>query len=360
MLLDGIAEGRGWTREQALRLIDTAPHLDRDALAAGYVDAVLNEEGLPGYLGSQHLTPWEQARRRLYLKPERKSERYVALLDISGLMMQGESSQPPADLPVPFIGGARAGDRTVVRRVRQLMKREQAAAVVLFIDSPGGVAIAAEAMASALDELAKDRPVVAYMNAVAASGGYYVATPARWIVAQPGTITGSIGVVAAKPVTGGLLDRLHVKSVELTRGPNAGFYSSRAPFTDEQRAQVDAAIRRIYELFVSRVAQSRGMSAAAVDEVGAGRVWTGAQAKIHGLVDELGDLRAAWAKACQLAGLPEDTPLVMVESKGGALPPQLAETPVPAALNYLRDNVRAIASGAPQVLLPVWWRSLIK
>lgn len=361
MLLEDIAAGRGWTRETARRLIDAAPHLDSDALAAGYVDGVLNEEGLPAWLETKQLVPWAQARKWLFMKAQPAYDRHIALLNISGLMMQGESARPPIDLPVPFIGGARAGDRTVVGRVRRLMKQENVAAVVLFIDSPGGVALAVEAMTSALDELAKSRPLVVYMNAVAASGGYYVATPARWIVAQPGTITGSIGVVSAKPVTDGLFDRLRVHSVELSRGANATLYSSREPFTNAQRAQVRAGIERIYQLFISRVARSRGLSEQAVDEVGGGRVWTGAQARTHGLVDELGDLRAAWVKACQLAGLPEDTPLIMADAKSGALPPQLAETPVPsAALAYLRDNALAIASGTPQTLLPVWWGSKVQ
>ncbi len=358
-LLDGIAEGRGWTRAQAERLIDTAPHLDRDALAAGYVDAVLNEEGLPGLLETKNLVPWSEAESKLFAKVRRPHDRYVALLSISGMMMLGESGGPPGGLPlpIPFIGGARAGDRTIVRRVRSLMKDSDAAAVILFVDSPGGVAIAAEAMTSALDELAKTRPVVVYMNAVAASGGYYVATAGQWIVAQPGTVTGSIGVVTAKPVTGGLLEKLHANAVEITRGANASLYSEREPFTEAQRAQVRRSIEHIYALFLERVARSRHMTTEAVDAVGGGRVWTGAQAKIHGLVDELGTLETALVKARSLANLPDDAPLLVFEGKARPLPPQLAETTIPgAALRYLNDNLRALSTGA-QVLLPFYVRT---
>src|SRR6185369_2876135 len=140
-------------------------------------------------------------------------------------------------------------------------------------------------MTSALAELAKDRPLVVYMNGVAASGGYYIATPARWIVAQPGTITGSIGVLTAKPITRGALERLRVNTVELTRGANASIFSDSAPFSDAQRAQMRQLIEHVYQQFIQRVADSRKMSVEAVDAVGGGRVWMGVQALERGLVD---------------------------------------------------------------------------
>ena len=160
-------------------MIDTSPHVDTAALAAGYVDALLNEEGLPDHLKTKHLIPWRDADKKLIVKRPPRADKYVAMLKISGLMIPGESSAPPVDVPIPFIGGERVGDLTVVRQVRELMRNKSAAAVVLFIDSGGGAVVAAEAMTAALEELAKTRPLIVYMNAVAASGGYYVATPAR-------------------------------------------------------------------------------------------------------------------------------------------------------------------------------------
>ncbi len=354
MILNGIAEGRGWSPEQAQALIDTSPHPAEAALAAGYVDAVVNEEGFAGYLQNKHLHVWKDADRKLLLRRAPHGDKHVALLTISGLMMPGESMNPPIDLPIPFIGGERVGDQTVIRQVRALMKDESAAAVVLYIDSGGGAAVAAEAMTSALDELAKQRPLVVYMNTVAGSGGYYVATPARWIVAQPGTITGSIGVVTAKPITGGLREKLGVNTVEFTRGANASLFSDSAPFTDAQRAQMRASVEAIYRDFVARVARSRRMSAEAVDAVGGGRVWTGEQALQRGLVDQLGDLRAALAKARELANLPDDAPVALVAGKARPLPPQLAPDPA-AALRYALDNARALASGAAQLISPIHW-----
>lgn len=356
-IVDGIAAGRNLTPEAVRVMIDSAPHLDDAAVSAGYVDAVVHEEGLAAHLGAKHLTLWRDAKRRLLVKMKPAADKHVALLRVAGLMFPGESAKPPADIPIPLIGDERAGDVTVVRQVRALMKDESAAAVVLFIDSGGGAVIAAEAMTSALAELAKTRPLVVYMNGIAASGGYEVATPAQWIVAQPGTITGSIGVITAKAVTGGLREKLYAHSVEMARGANAGLFSDTAPFDDAQRAQIRTSIEHYYAQFVRKVARARQMSEEQVDSVGGGRVWTGAQALTHGLVDQLGDVRTAIQKARELATLPDHTPVVIVEGKSRPLPPQVAEAANPAAyLNYCLENALAIASGTMQALLPFWWR----
>lgn len=131
------------------------------------------------------------------------------------MIVDGKSASPPADtpVPIPFVGGERLGDMTLNQQVRNLMKDEQCAALVLYIDSGGGSASASESMASALEEFAKTRPLVVYMGGVAASGGYYIATPAHWIVAQSGTITGSIGVIMGKLVNSELLQKLKLNAV---------------------------------------------------------------------------------------------------------------------------------------------------
>lgn len=358
MLVSGIAEGRRLSSGAVRAMIDASPHLDSDALAAGYVDAVRTEEDLHRSLNSEHILTWTAAERKLRSIWRKPSEKVVALLALNGLIVPGESGTPPVDLPIPFLGGARTGDLTFVQQVRALMKNKAAAAVILYIDSGGGSALASEAMTSALLELAKDRPLVACMNGVAASGGYYVATPAQWIVAQPGTITGSIGVISAKVVTHGLFERLRVNRVEITRGANASYQSDHAPYTDEQRARAFRSIEHIYRQFVSHVARSRRLSPEAVDAVGGGRVWTGEQALAHGLVDELGDWRAALKKARELANLPDHAPLVWVGGKSKPLPAQLAQSAQPgAAVIYLAENLNLVASGAPQAIMPFTWLS---
>jgi protease-4 len=358
ILVDGIAQGRKQSPEVVRAMIDSAPHLDEEALKAGYVDAVLTEEDLHRRLDSKYLLPWSEADKKLFKQWPKPFEKYVALLRVGGTMLPGESARPPVDLPIPFIGGERAGDLTVVQQTRALMKNKAAAAVILYIDSGGGAVITAEAMTAALVELAKDRPVVVYMNSVAASGGYYIATPAHWIVAQPGTITGSIGVISAKAITSGLFDKLRVNRLEFTRGANATYSSDAVPFTDEQRIRAFQTIQHTYRQFIGKVARGRKLSEEAVDAIGGGRVWTGAQAKDNGLVDELGDLYTALAKARQLAHLSDDAPLVMLRGKGKSLPAQFSDQAKPAAvLDYLQTGVNGLYNGSPLMLMPFTWET---
>jgi protease-4 len=191
---------------------------------------------------------------------------------------------------------------------------------VLRVDSPGGSVIGAETI---WREVARVRdsgkPVVASMGARAASGGYYVSMAADAIVANPGTITGSIGVVAGKLVAGDLKKRLGVGSGAVRTNANADVWSVNTPYTPGQHAQVEAEADLIYDEFVQRVAQGRNLSVEKVDVVARGRVWTGADALERGLVDELGGLRTAIARAKILAGLDIDEDARIVTYPGSSL-----------------------------------------
>ncbi len=360
MIVKGIAEGRDMSADAVREMIDNAPYTDQTALEKGYVDALVNEEGFAAHLNTRrdHITTWDTAKKQLFLKWNPPTEKFVALLPIVGAIVDGESASPPVDVPVPLLGGERAGDLTVVQQIRRLMDNDGVAAVIVYVDSPGGSASASEAMASALDELAKTRPVVVYMNGVAASGGYYVATPAQWIVAQPGTITGSIGVVSGKPTTQGAFEKLRINRIEFTRGANADFASDQHPYTEAQRQQTRDAIESIYHQFTGRVAASRDMSQEAVDGIGGGRVWTGQQAIENGLVDELGDLRTALNKARELANLPDHAPLVLPNPQRNRdkLAPRLAEQVDPAAgLKYMHTSLKLMFNGRAQLLSPLFF-----
>lgn len=356
MLVEGIVAGRNLTVEAVQSMIDAAPHLDTAALTNGYVDAVLNEEELSRHLQVEHLLPWDEAQGKLFKQWKRSQPKYVALLEIKGTMIAGENQSPPPvplPIPLPVVGDDMAGDITIVRQIRHLMQDESAAAVILYVDSPGGSATAAEAMTSALVELAKTRPLIVYMNGVAASGGYYVATAGHWIVAQPGTITGSIGVLTGKLISSGIFEKLHLNRLDFERGASASIFSDAAPFNETQRSTVRAMIERIYEQFVKRVAESRKLTVEQVDAIGGGRVWTGIQAKANGLVDELGGLDVALKQARERAKLPDDAPLIVFQGDDAPLAPQLAKKLNPAAgLYYLYQGVRKTLNGSAQVLLP--------
>ena len=357
MLLEDIAEGRNIEVDAVRRMVDQSPIIDKAALEAGYVDGLVNEEGLSKHLNAEHIVLWEQADSMLPLRIPRPTNNYVALLRAAGTIIPGESANPPIELPIPIVGGERMGDLTIVRQVRNLMTDDNCKAVVLYIDSPGGVAVAAEAMTSALNELAKQKPLVVYMGGVAASGGYYIATAADYIFAQPGTVTGSIGVVMMKLITSEALRKINFNPYLYERGKHAGIYSPAQPFSAEERNILMRSIENLYEQFVERVAAARKMKPDSVDKVAGGRVWTGKQALEHGLVDELGGLHEALNKAREMANIPLDSPIGIVRGSGKPLPAQIADSLDPAAaLRYWHDNLLHLASGHNLMLMPFEWR----
>jgi protease IV len=352
ILISGIANGRDLGHNDVKAMIDNAPYTDKQALEAGYVSALVNEEGLAAYLNAEDIVLWEEADGILPLKMPRDGAHYIAVLPAVGAIMPGESANPPVDLPIPLVGGERLGDATLVRQVRNLMKDDRCAALVLYVDSPGGSAAASEAMAAALDEFGKEKPIVVYMGSVAASGGYYIATPADYIFAQAGTITGSIGVIYMKMINNEMLKKLRFNPFYYQRGKNADIMSPVSRFDETQRAKVRSAIERIYERFVERVAASRKMKVDSVDAISGGRVWTGQQALENGLVDELGGLYEAVNKARELAKVSMNTPMGIVRRAGKPLPAQVAEQADPAAtFRFAIESLDAF-NGVHLMLMP--------
>jgi protease-4 len=358
-LIRGIAAGRRRDETGARAIVDHAPYTDLEATDAGVVDKLVSEEDLPVHLGSQEtptcLSHWEDARKRLLRRPITRPGRYIALLRIEGDIIDGRSGRPPLKPPMrlPLLLNDRAGDLSVVQEARRVLTDKRAAAVVLYIDSGGGSATASEAMAATLGKIAAKKPLVVAMGSVAASGGYYIATPARWIVAQPGTITGSIGVLNGKLVNAGLLAKLLFNRETISRGKHATLLSVERPFSEEEREALWRQIKRTYEVFLNRVATSRKMSREAVDAVGGGRVWTGRQALERGLVDELGGLETALAKARQLADLDDRAPVR--EIKAGKQPLAPAPASSLALAHYAIQGLQQLGSARALLLCPLIW-----
>jgi len=354
--VDGIATGRGITAEEARALIDGGPYSGTAALEAGAVDALLGEEELPKHLGSNkpaRLVDYGSAKKRLLLPPLKMPGKYVAVLRIAGDIIDGRSAQPPVKPPfrLPLLFSERAGDLTVVQQARALAKNKRAGAVVVFVDSGGGSATSSEAMAAALQEVAKKKPVIVSMGDVAASGGYFVATPGQKILAQPGTITGSIGVLAGKLVNAGLYEKLLWHREVVSRGEHAELFASSRPFTEQERRGLFEQISRTYDVFLDRVMTSRGMTREAVDAVGSGRVWTGRQAKEHGLVDELGGLDLAIQRAREKAGLGRRSRVVEVKAGRKLLAPAAAGAST--WLRYAAEGLRMLRAGNVLAVCPV-------
>ncbi|TMF03036.1 MAG: signal peptide peptidase SppA [Chloroflexi bacterium] len=343
-IAEAIREGRLLDADGALQVIDGSPYTDEQAVARKVVDAVLSEEQLPLHLSSGaevRIGDWDQARRHMSRPaPRLRVGSYVAIIRIQGTIIDGRSGRPPVAPPVeiPIVGDPRAGDLTVVQVARQVAADRRAAAAVVYVDSRGGSVTASEAMRQALVVVAAKKPVVVAMGPVAGSGGYWVATPGRWIVARPGTLTGSIGVLTGKLVTGGLWAKLLVNRETVAEGRHALMEGDEKPYTAEERQIVQSMIDRAYGMFLDVVASARGVTRGDVEPIAGGKVWTGAQALERKLVDELGGLDAALAKARSLAGLPDTALAFEVHPPKRALAPQ----PLPTAgalAGYLLEGV---------------------
>src|SRR6478752_2665462 len=315
-----VAESRGIPSEAVDALADRAPLLRDDAVAGGLVDRIgFRDEAytrIAEMAGVQDISgdpDAKDASPRLYLSryartnrpelppvpvPGRRPKPTIAVVTLDGPIVSGRGGRQFSPM-----GTSSAGADTIAAALREAAAADDVAAIVLRVDSHGGSVTGSETIWREVVRAREGgKPVVASMGAVAASGGYYVSTAADAIIANPGTITGSIGVVTGKLVARELKGRLGVGSDSVRTNPNADAWSINQPFTDEQHAHVEAEADLFYTDFVERVAHGRKMTVEAVDAIARGRVWTGADALERGLVDELGGLRTAITRAKVLAG----------------------------------------------------------
>ena len=365
----GIAESRGLAAETLDGIADRAPLLRDDALASGLVDRIgFRDEA---YLRIIELTGGEipgadsgadsdTAPPRLYLsryagirKPSvpgrnrlgRSSPQTIAVVTVAGPITSGRGGPQM----LPFSRSSAGGD-TIAAALREAASDDEVKAVVLRVDSPGGAVTGSETIWREVSRIrSAGRPVVASMGGVAASGGYYVAMAADTIVANPGTVTGSIGVVTGKLVARELKERLGVGSDRVRTNANADAWSVDDRFTPEQHALVEAEADLFYDDFIGRVAQARGMSIADVDALARGRVWTGADAFERGLVDELGGLRTAVRRAKILAGLDVDAEVRLVSFPSSSvrdyLRPRTSSQPAAVSLSDVAAQLFGSVAG---------------
>jgi protease-4 len=348
-----VAESRHIELAEVNALADQAPLLRDAAVEGRLVDRIGYRDEAYGRIAELVGAPSDSgdadgpdAPPRLYLSrypragvsvptpplPGRKSKPTIAVVTLAGPIVSGRGGRQLS----PF-GTSSAGGDTIAAALREAGADDAVSAVVLRVDSPGGSVTASETVWREVNRLREaGKPVVASMGAIAASGGYYVSMSADAIVANPGTITGSIGVVTGKLVARDLKDRLGIGSDSVRTNPNADAWSVNKPFTDEQHAHVEAEADLFYTDFVQRVAQGRNMTVEDVDAVARGRVWTGSDALERGLVDELGGLRTAIDRAKVLAGFDADTEVKLVSLPGSSwvdmLRPKPSSQPAAASL----------------------------
>jgi protease-4 len=359
-LVRAVGESRHVAEDAAAKLIDSSPYTDSAALDHRVVDGLLPEEQLPDHLGEgeqlARIATWDQSRRKLpSRRPTSGRGTYVAVMRVEGTIVDGRSGRLPIAPPieVPLLGEDRAGDLSIVPLARQVAADRHAAAAVLFVNSRGGSATASEAMRQAIDLVGKRKPLVIAMGAAAGSGGYLVATPGKWIVARPGTLTGSIGVLTGKLVTGGLFSKLAVNRETIAFGQHVTLEGDDDPFTDDERRIVQHEIDRVYELFIEAVGSSRGMTHDEVHPIAAGRVWTGSQALERNLVDELGGIEAALRKARSLAGLDDATPAREVRAPRKPVPPRALPTAA-GLVAYLLEGIALLSRASALTVMEVF------
>lgn len=339
-----IAAARGLAPAEVERLAATAPLGAEDARDAGLIDRIGYRDEVYAHARETagadvdllFADRWSPRPRRAAALVNRRRG-YVALVDAHGDIVAGRSRQTPR--------GRQIGSDTVSAALRAVRRDERAKAVLLRVDSPGGSAVASDTIWREVDLVRRaGTPVVVSMGAVAGSGGYYIACPADVIVAQPGTITGSIGVLGGKAVVSGLLEKLGLGTGAVEHGGSARMFSARRGFSDDERERLGRMLDRIYEQFLERVAAGRSMSRDAVHEVARGRVWSGSDAAGNGLVDVLGGLRDAAGIARDRAGLAADAPV-----RPALQVPPLARIGRPRS----SEDPRALAAaGRPVTLVP--------
>ena len=304
-----IAQARKKTPEEVRALIDNAPYSGAQAKEAGLIDDVMYkddvEKQFKKLLGYKETDQFVAVRGVDYrdVEPEslglNKGEK-IAVIYASGEIGSGSSQNSPS-------GDQSIGSDTVAKALNDAAADKSIKAIVLRVDSPGGSGLASDIIWHAVDAANHTKPVVVSMSDVAASGGYYISASAAKIIAQPSTITGSIGVVAGKPVMRGFYDWLGISNEYVLRGKNAGMFRETEKFSDDERAKFEEWIKTTYyQDFVPKVAKGRNKDAQYIDSVAQGRVWTGGQAKERGLVDDFGGLDKAIEVAKGLAKIPAD------------------------------------------------------
>ena len=306
-LVDGIAAGRGLDAAAVVQLVRGGPYLAREAVENNLIDKLLYYDQYRDLLkekaGSSELNTVSVENYLQRTTP--RSGPKVAIVYATGTIVSGKSSYSP-------LLGRTMGSDTVAGALRQARKDGSVKAIVLRVDSGGGSAIASEIIRREVELAKETKPVVVSMSDVAASGGYMIAMSAHKVVADPGTVTGSIGVVFGKLNLKGFYEMLGMTKDYVALAPNATFLYAFENFTPAQRRVVRKFMRDTYDSFLQRVSAGRGMSVEEVDRIAKGRVWLGTQAKEHGLVDELGGLERAVALAKELANIPEEQPVQYV------------------------------------------------
>jgi protease IV len=295
--LDDASKGRGMDRAAFEALVNKGPFSSSDAVTERVVDRLGYWDQVQDEFKTRN-GAWSPVSLRTYKTfVKNDGAQSVAVIHASGLIVSGDSGSTPG-------GGSIMGGDSVAADIREARKDSSIKAIILRVDSGGGSVVGSEVIRREVELANNVKPVVVSMSDVAASGGYWISVPARKIIADPDTITGSIGVLIGKFNVSGLYNLLGISTDSIATSDNASLFSEQQNFTPTQRAYIEKSLNETYGEFTKGVANGRKMTVEAVDKVGKGRVWSGSQAKELGLVDELGGLDRAIEVAKDLAKIP--------------------------------------------------------
>lgn len=313
---EGIASARKLPVEKVKAIVDACEPFPDSAKRDGLVDHLMYEDEFEAHLALQNggKKP-EKVKTKDYrtkkgglfnLSFDFGDKPKIAIVYGQGAIMSGKSSND-------FLSGASMGSETIAEAIRQAREDKSVKAIVFRVDSPGGSALASDVIWRETVLAKKEKPFVVSMSNVAGSGGYYIAMAADKIVAEPGTITGSIGVLGGKLNMKGLYQWAGLNKVLTSRGKNAAIFSDWTDWSDSERKLFKGFIEHTYKIFVGKVAEGRKKSFDEIHKIAKGRIWTGRQGKEIGLVDELGGLDKAISIAKEMAGIPAKTEPALVE-----------------------------------------------
>ena len=304
--VSGIAESRGLSEEFVHQAVDLAPITTRELEGMGLLDGTDSFPEAVRSLGDGPVIKGHDYARVGFASVGFDPVARFALIYGSGTVAMGKGT-------ISRTGGLMLTSDTVSEALDEAATDPEIAAIIFRVDSPGGSPLASDVVWRSVARARKTgKPLIASVSNYAASGGYYVLCGADAIVAPPGSLVGSIGVFAVRPVIAGLLEKLDIGVESMTRGRYAGMLTPSEPLSEGNRERLHAELQVLYDLFVARVSQGRGLDREQVHEVGRGRVWTGAQAAENGLVDELGGLRTAVLRAKEAVGLDPDDDVLLV------------------------------------------------
>jgi protease-4 len=309
-VVDAVSAGRHLEPAAVHERLGRGPYIPSEAQAAGLIDAIAyadeSERDLTVACGGAQTidrnTYTGRRGREMRVEALRRQRATLALLYVGGTIKPGESFPGPE-------GAHATGSATVAAALEQVRKRNDIGAVVVRVASPGGSVLGSDLIWRDMMRTRETKPVVVSFGDVAASGGYYIALAGTSVLAEAGTITGSIGVIAGKATLRGVYDRLGVRKELVSRGRHATMNSDYVPLDEEAHERIRTQAEAFYGDFLAKVSTARGLSGAASAAVAEGRVWTGRQALERGLVDELGGLEEAFASAKRAIGVPTDEPV---------------------------------------------------